>query len=80
MKNIKRIKTLGLLYLILFVTKFTYILGNYFLDKSTIELQNYNIIKPDLAYNFLLIAILMFIIAIVMSRVIIIKEEQDLTI
>jgi len=80
LKNIKRINTLGILYLILFVTKFAYNIGNYYIDKSTIELQNYNIIKPDLAFNFLLIAILMFIIAIVMSRVMMIKEEQDLTI
>jgi len=80
LKNIRRIKALGILYLILFVTKFAYNLGNYYIDKSTIELLNYNIIKPDLAYNFLLIAILLFIIGIVMSRVIIMKEEQDLTI
>ena len=72
--------TLGILYLILFSTKFAYNLGNYYIDRSTIELQNYNIIKPDLAFNFLLIAILMFIVAIVMSRVMMIKEEQDLTI
>jgi len=80
LKNIKRMNTLGILYLILFSTKFTYNLGNYYMDRSTIEFRNYNIIKPDLAFNFLLIAILMFIIAIVMSRVIMIKEEQDLTI
>ena len=80
LKNIKRIKTLGILYLVLFSTKFVYHLGNYYIDRSTIELQNYNIIKPDLAFNFLLIAILMFIIAIVMSRVMMMKEEQDLTI
>jgi len=78
--NIKRMNTLGILYLILFSTKFAYNLGNYYIDRSTIELQNYNIIKPDLAFNFLLIAILMFIVAIVMSRVMMIKEEQDLTI
>jgi len=80
LKNIKRMNTLGILYLILFATKFAYNLGNYYIDRSKIELQNYNIIKPDLAFNFLLIAILMFIIAIVMSRVMMIKEEQDLTI
>ena len=80
LKNIRRINTLGILYLTLFVTKFIYNLGNYYIDKSTIELQNYNIVKPDLAYDFLLIAILLFIIGIVMSRVIIMKEEQDLTI
>jgi len=80
LKNIKRMNALGILYLILFSTKFAYNLGNYYIDRSTIELQNYNLIKPDLAFNFLLIAILMFIIAIVMSRVMMIKEEQDLTI
>lgn len=80
LKNIKRIKTLGVLYLILYATKLTYNLTNYYRDRSTIELQNYNIIKPDLGCNFLLIAILLFIIAIVMSRVMIMKEEQDLTI
>jgi hypothetical protein len=80
LKNIRRIKALGILYLILFVTKFAYNLGNYYIDKSTIELQNYIIVKPNLAYDFLLIAILLFIIGIVMSRVMIMKEEQDLTI
>jgi len=80
LKNIRRIKTLGILYLILYATKFAYNLTNYYIDTSTIELRNYNIIKPDLGYNFLLIAILLFIIVIVMKRVMIMKEEQDLTV
>jgi len=79
-KNIKRMNTLGILYLLVFVTKFAYNFGNYYIDKSTIELKNYNIIKPELAFNFLLFAILLFITSLVMSRVMMMKEEQDLTI
>jgi len=80
MKNIRRIKTLGFLYLTLYVTKLVYNLTNYYIDKSTIELANYNIVTPDLGHNFLLISILLFIVVIVMKRVMIMKEEQDLTV
>jgi len=79
-KNIRRIRTLGILYLILYVFKLGYNLTNYYVVKSTVELENYHIIKPDLGFSFLLIAILMFIIVVVMKRVMIMKEEQDLTI
>lgn len=80
LKNIRRIKTLGFLYLILYVTKLVYNLTNYYIDNSTIELADYNIVKPDLGHNYLLIAILLFIVVIVMKRVMVMKEEQDLII
>lgn len=80
LKNIKRIKVLGALYLVLYAVRLVYNLTNYFIDKSTIELANYNIVIPDLGHNFLLISILLFIVVIVMKRVMIMKEEQDLTI
>lgn len=80
LKNIKRIKVLSTLYLVLYAVRLVYTLTNYFIDKSTIELANYNIVIPDLGHNFLLISILLFIVVIVMKRVMIMKEEQDLTI
>jgi hypothetical protein len=80
LRNSKRIKTLAVLYLVLYIVRLGYNLTNYYIDKSTIELANYNIVTPDLGHNFLLIAILLFIVVIVMKRVMIMKEDQDLTI
>lgn len=79
-KNLKRIKILAVLYSILYALKVGYILRNYYKVKSNVAFENYNIEKPDLASNFLLIAILLLIIAIVMKRIMIMKEEQDLII
>ena len=52
----------------------------YFLARSVIDLENYEIIHPNLASESLLIGLVALIFATVLKRAIVMKEEQDLTI
>lgn len=79
-KNVNRIKKIGIFYIIIYVYLLAYDLYQYFLAKSVIDLEKYEIARPTLVSEILLIGLVALIFATVLNRAILMKEEQDLTI
>ena len=79
-KNVNRIKKIGVFYIIIYVYLLAYDLYQYFLAKSVIDLEKYEIARPTLVSEILLIGLVALIFATVLNRAILMKEEQDLTI
>ncbi len=79
-KNVNRIKKIGVFYIIIYVYLLAYDLYQYFLAKSVIDLEKYDIARPTFVSEILLIALVALIFSTVLKRAILIKEEQELTI
>ncbi len=79
-ENVNRIQKIGVSYIIIYFYLLTFYLYQYFLSKSLIDLEKYEIVRPDLVSESLLIGLVALIFAIVLKRAIAIKEEQELII
>ncbi|WP_436416140.1 DUF2975 domain-containing protein [Petrimonas sp.] len=79
-ENVNRIQKIGVFYIIIYAYLLCFSFYQYFLAKSVIDLDKYEIARPDFASESLLIGLVALIFATVLKRAIAIKEEQDLTI
>lgn len=79
-ENVNRIQKIGIFYIIIYAYILAFSFYQYFLVRSVIDLENYEIVRPNLASESLLIGLVALIFATVLKRAIVMKEEQDLTI
>lgn len=78
--NVKRIKKIGIYYIIVYGYRLLFQQYYYHSAKSLIDLEKYTIARPEYINSLLLIGLVALIIATVMKRALDIKEEQELTI
>lgn len=78
--NVTRIKKIGIFYIIIYAYLLAFEFYQYFLAKSVVDLEKYEIASPTLVNELLLTGLVALIFATMLNRAIVLKEEQELTI
>ena len=78
--NVRRMKMLGLLLLVIYLLDFLLDVTDYYYKNSLIETANYSISVHISGVEWLFMGLITLLIAMILKRSVEIKEEQDLTI
>lgn len=80
--NVTRLNILGCIFTISYFIALCLGYLLYFEDKATVTLENFEVPAPNIlgSFHFLLFGVIILLIAQVMKKALLMKEEQDLTI